>query len=177
MEEVTIVTPEIVPTEEAVNESLVSLQESMLNLDATVSTTRSARNQLMTKLLPTVLSLDMEITDRTDAELYESKARLVSEMRGLLNDMDTSARNHTNMKLKQKDAETNATNSLNVAEFMAKIKPTVEMLSSLSSNSTNDQDIDSRLEKRFNESNLTILDTELTTGQTSLPEPRVSEEI
>ena len=175
MEEVTVVTPEIVPSEEAVNDSLVSLQESMSNLDATASMTRSARNQLMTKLLPTVLAMDMEITERTDAELYESKARLVSEMRGLLNDMDTSARNHTNMKLKQKDVETNATNSLNVAEFMAKIKPTAELLSSLG-HSQIDQDIDSKLEKRFAESNLDILDTELMTGQTSLPEPRVSDD-
>lgn len=176
MEEVTVVTPEIVPSEEAVNNNLVSLQESMSNLDATAAMTRSARNQLMTKLLPTVLAMDMEISDKTDAELYESKTRLVSEMRGLLNDMDTSARNHTNMKLKQKDAETNATNALNVAEFMAKIKPTPELLQSLSQSTQSDQDIDTQLEQRFKESELVILDTELTTGQTQLPEPRVTDD-
>lgn len=171
------ITPEIIPSEEAVNDNLVSLQESMSNLDATTSMTRSARNQLMTKLLPTVLNLDMEVTDRTDPELYESKARLVSEMRGLLNDMDSSARNHTNMKLKHKDAETNATNALNVAEFMAKIRPTPELLRSLNQSAQNDQDIDAQLEKRFEEANLTILDTELMTGQTQLPEPRATDDV
>ena len=169
------VTPEIIPSEEAVRENLISLQESMQNMDSVSIQTQSARNQILVKILPEVLAMDLTINDRTDAELYESKARLISETRGLLNDMDTSSRNQVNIKLKQKDIETSATAQLNVADFLSKIKPGEISLHSLSSGEVlSDQEIDAKLAERFSASSQQILDTELETGQTQLPESRTA---
>ena len=170
------VTPEIVSTDESIQQSLMSLQESMQILDSTAAMTQSARNQILVKLLPEVIKMDLEVTDRSDPELFESKARLIAETRGLLNDMDTSARNHTNMKLKQKDVETNAANTLNAAEFLAQIKLGGISVSQPKQMQHSEQEISEQLETRFAQEGLEILPTELETGQTQLPEPRVSDD-
>lgn len=165
------------PTIEAVNQSLISLTESMQSMDSVVTNTQSVRQQLMTKFLPDVLNLDMKVDPGTDPDMYASQARFLSEYRGLLNDLDTSSRNHVNMKLKQKDSETNAAHAINAAEFLSKIKLSRGVPVSNLPFTKSEAEVEALIEKQFEENGCMVLDTELETGQNQLPDKPDNEKI
>ena len=80
------------PTAEAVQENLMSLQDSMRNLDTAVLETQEVRRALLNKFLPEVLSLDMKVNAETDPDQYASQTRFIEQTRQLLNDIDNSLR-------------------------------------------------------------------------------------
>ena len=153
----------------------------MLTLEASLSTfnnvtqiTQNARKAMLDKFLPEVMSLDMRVDKMTDSEQHEAKSRFISEMRGLLNDMDGSAKKHVDTLFKQKDQEIAQANNINAAELLSKIKigSTIQTAPATESESL----IEEKLEQRFKESGAEIPVTELETGNTELPSKKSDNE-
>ena len=81
------------------NDSVESLTDSMNKYDATVINTQIIRQKLTNKLLTDVMRMDLSEAAK-DADLFAAHAKMISETRGLLNDIDNSSRNHTAVKLR-----------------------------------------------------------------------------
>ena len=165
--------PEI--TQESIDQANRTLADSLRIYDHTTQTTQDIRHQLVAKLLPVVTQMDLRVDRSTDPDLYQAQARMISETRSLLNDMDTSDRNNAAMKLKQKDTEINASNTINAAEFLAAIKLTGGVPIS-DHPPMSPTEVDTLLEKQFTEQGCFVLETELEAGQNQLPERRVGTE-
>lgn len=164
------------PTIESVNQSLMSIEEAMLNMDSTVMQTQDIRNQLIVKLLPDILAMDTKIDRTSDPDLVASQARMISEMRGLLNDRDNASKNHLSLKLKQKDIETQSQISFSAAEFLATIKRNEEMPLKNETFPMSEQQIADLIDSQFKEQGCVVLDTELEEGSNMLPEKKEEEE-
>lgn len=151
---------------------LKSLEDTMLHLDNSTATTQSVRNQMLKKLLPVVDALDIETGLAADPDLLQAQSRLVSEVRGLLNDIDSSAKNQVSIKLKKSDLDTQKQSSINAAEILAQLKLTNDIMIKQIAGDTSapsQEEIEQHLEKEFASSELDIPDTELEVGGSMLP--------
>lgn len=152
------------------NDDIKSLEKSMDKYDANTVSTQLVRQQLLNKILPDVLNMDLSETAETDPDLFAAKSKLIAEARSLLNDMDSVSNKHVSTKLKQKDSETQASIAFNAADLLNKIK--LNSLSFDTGNITTDKEnIDKILENKFEESGSVILDTELEMSSNMLPKP------
>lgn len=151
---------------------LKSLEESMLGMDNSTTTTQSVRNQMLKKLLPVVDALDMETGLAADPDLLQAQSRLLSEVRGLLNDIDSSAKSQVSMKLKKSDLDTQKQSSINAAEILAQLRLTndlvIKQVAAKTSQPTKEE-IEQHLEEAYSSSELDISDTELEVGGSMLP--------
>ena len=158
------------PTAEAVQENLMSLQDSMRNLDTAVLETQEVRRALLNKFLPEVLSLDMKVNAETDPDQYASQTRLIEQTRQLLNDIDNSAKNHVAAKLKQKDLDNQAEASINIAELLKEVKINQGWGNdNLCSPAFKSEELDDLLDEKCDEAGCVVLDTELEMGTNNLP--------
>ena len=151
---------------------LKSLEDTMLQLDNSTTTTQSVRNQMLKKLLPVVDALDIETGLAADPDLLQAQSRLVSEVRGLLNDIDSSAKSQVSIKLKKSDLDTQKQSSINAAEILSQLRLTNDLIvKQVAGNSTlpSKEEIEQHLEKEFASSELDIPDTELEVGGSMLP--------
>lgn len=146
---------------------MISLDQSLSNFDNTTRITQDARKAMLDKFLPDLMSLDMRVDKFTDSEQHEAKSRFISEMRGLLNDMDNSAKRHTDTKLKQRDQEIAQANNINAAELLSQIK--IGSVIQVPQPQESEAEVQAKLEEKFKESGAEIPDTELETGNTELP--------
>lgn len=164
------------PTQEEVDASLADLARSMSNFDRTVYTTGEVRQQLLQKLLPTAMEMDMTVSRSTDPDLYAAQTRLYGEVRQLLNDMDASARQHTATKLKQKDQENDTLNAINAAELLNHIKLSGGVpVSNVPQPSQ--EEIDKAIAEQFKERGCLVLESELVENDRQIPEKKVSDEL
>ena len=151
-----------------------SLMASMSQYDKNTINTQLIRQTLANKLLNDVLKMDLNVVATTNPDLFAAQARMIAEARGLLNDMDTSSRNHTAIKLKQKDTETQADAVLNAAELLTKIKLTV---AAEPAGVTQSADvIEDAIMHQFEENGCVVPDTELEMGGNNLPHKKEEEE-
>ena len=97
----------LVPSMEEVEKSIVSLEQSMLEYDHATNETQELRRALVAKLMPAVMKLDLNVDASSDPDLVASQSRVIEQARQLLNDIDSSAKNHVNVKLKKSDIENN----------------------------------------------------------------------
>lgn len=151
---------------------LKSLEDTMLHLDNSTTTTQSVRNQMLKKLLPVVDALDIETGLAADPDLLQAQSRLVSEVRGLLNDIDSSAKNQVSIKLKKSDLDTQKQSSINAAEILSQLRLTNDLIvKQVAGNPTlpSKEEIEQHLENEFASSELDIPDTELEVGGSMLP--------
>ena len=151
---------------------LKSLEDTMLHLDNSTSTTQSVRNQMLKKLLPVVDNLDIETGLASDPDLLQAQSRLVSEVRGLLNDIDSSAKSQVSIKLKKSDLDTQKQSSINAAEILSQLRLTNDLIvKQVAGNPAlpSKEEIEQHLEKEFASSELDIPDTELEVGGSMLP--------
>lgn len=149
------------------DDDISSLDGSMRKYDSNTISTQILRQKLLQKILPNVMNLNLDESSETDPDMYEAKAKLISEARALLNDMDAVSNKHINTKLKQKDSETQANMAFNAADLLNKIK-----LSAFEEKGTIvlDRDkIEEKLQDKFDESNSVILDSELEESKNMLP--------
>lgn len=151
---------------------LKSLEDTMLHLDNSTTTTQSVRNQMLKKLLPVVDNLDIETGLASDPDLLQAQSRLVSEVRGLLNDIDSSAKSQVSIKLKKSDLDTQKQSSINAAEILSQLRLTNDLIvKQVAGNPAlpSKEEIEQHLEKEFASSELDIPDTELEVGGSMLP--------
>lgn len=150
------------------NDCVNSLQDAMNKYDANIVNTQVIRQQLIDKLLPDVMSMDLSSAAGTDPDLFAAQSKMIAETRSLLNDMDTASKNHISIKLKQKDSESQASIAFNAAELLNRIK----LNSDMDRGSVVVQDanvIENAIQKKFDDGNMVILDTELEEGISMLP--------
>ena len=159
------------PTMESVQASLQTLNDSMLHFDDTTRSTQEIRRALVNKFLPDVMNLDMRVDRGTDPDLYQSQARFISEMRQLLNDLDSTAKNHVNVKLKRTDMEQQHANSIDPAAILAAIKLNQPLQVNVTATvpQPSKEEITEKLEKQMQAAGDQILDTELEIGGNQLP--------
>ena len=154
-------------------DKIVSLEEAMLELDNTQNTTQYIRTQMLRKLTPLVASLEVETNIAADPDLFQAQSRFISEVRGLLNDMDTSSKTHTAVKLKQSTLDTQKQSSVNAAELLAQLRLTNDLIVKQVTSNTRtptEDEIEQHLAKSYEAADeLTILDTELELGGSMLP--------
>lgn len=151
-----------------------SLMASMGQYDKNTVNTQIIRQKLANKLLNNVLKMDLNVVATTNPDLFAAQAKMIAEARGLLNDMDNSSRNHTAIKLKQKDTETQADAVLNAAELLTKIKLTVA--AEPTGNTQSADVIEDAIEHQFEENGCVVLDTELEMGGNNLPHKKEEED-
>ena len=159
------------PTMESVQASLQTLNDSMLHFDDTTRSTQEIRRALVNKFLPDVMNLDMRVGRGTDPDLYQGQARFISEMRQLLNDLDSTAKNHVNVKLKRTDMEQQHANSIDPAAILAAIKLNQPLQVNVTTTvpQPSKEEITEKLEKQMQAAGDQILDTELEIGGNQLP--------
>lgn len=159
------------PTMESVQASLQTLNDSMLHFDDTTRSTQEIRRALVNKFLPDVMNLDMRVDRGTDPDLYQGQARFISEMRQLLNDLDSTAKNHVNVKLKRTDMEQQHANSIDPAAILAAIKLNQPLQVNVTTTvpQPSKEEITEKLEKQMQAAGDQILDTELEIGGNQLP--------
>lgn len=151
-----------------------SLMASMGQYDKNTVNTQIIRQKLANKLLNNVLKMDLNVVATTNPDLFAAQAKMIAEARGLLNDMDNSSRNHTAIKLKQKDTETQADAVLNAAELLTKIKLTVA--AEPTGNTQSEDVIEDAIKHQFEENGCVVLDTELEMGGNNLPHKKEEED-
>ena len=178
-------TPTVEPTVEAVKENidrlsdnvLITLEGSMKNLDYMTTKTQNIRETLLDKFLPQVLNLDMTVRADTDPDQYASQTRFIEQTRQLLNDIDSSAKNHLTMKMKQSDMEAQQQSQVNIVELLSKIQINTASWNKNDGSAVvpSEAELASALEKRGTELGCKVLDTELTVGESQLPKPEDDE--
>ena len=119
------------------------------------------------------MKMDMDVNAVSDPDSVIARSKILAEARGLLNDLDNSAKNHTATKLKYKDSETQANAVFNAADLLTKIKISIDNTPVTVDNPEN---INQKIEEKFTEKNLEIPDTELETGGNKLPNHKEAKE-
>lgn len=147
--------------------NIESLADSMKQYDKNVINIQITRQKLANKLMDAVMNMDLNVGEHADPDTVIAKSKILAEARGLLNDLDSSAKNHTATKLKYKDSETQANAVFNAADLLSKIKISID--SNAATAPTSVADIESGIEKQFTEKGCDILETELETGGNKLP--------
>lgn len=155
------------------NDNVESLTDSMNKYDATVVNTQIIRQKLTNKLLTDVMRMDLSEAAK-DADLFAAHAKMISETRGLLNDIDNSSRNHTAVKLKHKDTESQASMAFSAAELLSKIKAN-DIQTSGTAFVDNSTELEKLIENQFDDPGTVVLDTELEVGTSMLPKQNKEE--
>lgn len=151
-----------------------SLERSMINFDSTVEYTSSIRDQMLAKLMKSFNDLQLETNSMADPDLMSAQSRLLEQIRGLLNDMDASTKNHVNIKLKKTDIDNQHQSNINAAELLAQLKLTNDNFTrqvTMHTITPSDSEIEARLAERIeNATDMPdIPDTELEVGGSKLP--------
>ena len=147
--------------------NIESLADSMKQYDKNVINIQITRQKLANKLMSAVMGMDLSVDEHADPDTVIAKSKILAEARGLLNDLDSSAKNHTATKLKYKDSETQANAVFNAADLLSKIKISIDQ--DMKAAPTSTTEIEAGIEKQFENKNCTILETELETGGNKLP--------
>lgn len=152
-----------------------SLQEAMDKYDANLVNTQVIRQRLVDKLLPDVMAMDLGAAAASDPDLFTAQSKMIAETRNILNDMDYAANNHASLKLKHKSTEAQAEVAFNAAELLSKIK--LNLTNDTGSVVVQDEAvIEAAIQKKFDEGNMVIPETELEEGANMLPRPEENEE-
>lgn len=152
-----------------------SLQEAMDKYDANLVNTQVIRQKLVDKLLPDVMAMDLGAAAASDPDLFTAQSKMIAETRNILNDMDYAANNHASLKLKHKSTEAQAEVAFNAAELLSKIK--LNLTNDTGSVVIQDEAvIEAAIQKKFDEGNMVIPETELEEGVNMLPRPEENEE-
>lgn len=153
------------------------LTDALKNLDETTEYTQDIRRTLINKFLDPVLNMDMTQDAKQDAEEYEAYNAMINTVRQLLNDVDTTTARHVNVKLKKIDLDQQRENNFDIAQLLASIKLTdTKWIQTNNKEKINYDDIENRLEEKFNELEDDILETELELGGSNLPKKEDEEE-
>lgn len=152
-----------------------SLQEAMDKYDANLVNTQVIRQRLVDKLLPDVMAMDLGAAAASDPDLFTAQSKMIAETRNILNDMDYAANCHASLKLKHKSTEAQAEVAFNAAELLSKIK--LNLTNDTGSVVVQDEAvIEAAIQKKFDEGNMVIPETELEEGANMLPRPEENEE-
>ena len=132
--------------------------------------TQELRRALVAKLMPAVMKLDLNVDASSDPDLVASQSRVIEQARQLLNDIDSSAKNHVNVKLKKSDIENNHQSNMEIAKLLQKIK--IDVMNPNDPNrplAQSEEELNELLDKKCEENGCVVLDTELGMEDRHLP--------
>lgn len=149
------------------NDAGIDLLQSMRNYDDITERNQVLRQQMIEKILPHILKMDMTVDEDTDPDIYQGKSRFISEARQLLNDSDAAAKNHVAVKLKRTDMDQQRETAIDVAKILSMFKLNSPMQLP-PSQQLSDDELATKLDERLADTD-PILDTELEMGGNQLP--------
>lgn len=155
------------PTAYSPSVQINSILESMNVYDKNHINTQIMREKLAAKLMNAAMNADL---DEPDAEVKDVNLHLVMEARSILNDLDKAAKDNVAVKLKKKDTENAEASNINMAEFLAKIKLTDIKQFDTGTVVQSADEISRSLDMLAEKDKIEILDTEMETEGTMLPE-------
>jgi hypothetical protein len=164
---------EVVITEEAVNQSVKTIQEVMFDQERRNSKTQMLREALVDHMAPFILDMELDTKNKSYGASFQDKSMLLANFTALLNDIDNSDKNMVSSRLKLKDIETNSKrNETNAAEFLSQMRKLINEgkgLNNIEITQPTAEEIDSKMDEVTESNDLKILDTELSMGGTMLP--------
>ena len=164
---------EVVITEEAVNQSVKTIQEVMFDQERRNSKTQMFREALVDHMTPFILDMELDTKNKSYGASFQDKSMLLANFTALLNDIDNSDKNMVSSRLKLKDIETNSKrNETNAAEFLSQMRKLINEgkgLNNIEITQPTAEEIDSKMDEVTESNDLKILDTELSMGGTMLP--------
>lgn len=155
------------PTAYSPSVQINSILESMNVYDKNHINTQIMREKLAAKLMNAAMNADL---DEPDAEVKDVNLHLLMEARSILNDLDKAAKDNVAVKLKKKDTENAEASNINMAEFLAKIKLTDIKQFDAGTVVQSADEISRSLDMLAEKDKIEILDTEMETEGTMLPE-------
>jgi hypothetical protein len=155
------------PTAYSPSVQINSILESMNVYDKNHINTQIMREKLAAKLMDAAMNADL---DEPDAEVKDVNLHLLMEARSILNDLDKAAKDNVAVKLKKKDTENAEASNINMAEFLAKIKLTDIKQFDTGTVVQSADEISRSLDMLAEKDKIEILDTEMETEGTMLPE-------
>ena len=155
------------PTAYSPSVQINSILESMNVYDKNHINTQIMREKLAAKLMNAAMNADL---DEPDAEVKDVNLHLLMEARSILNDLDKAAKDNVAVKLKKKDTENAEASNINMAEFLAKIKLTDIKQFDTGTVVQSADEISRSLDMLVEKDKIEILDTEMETEGTMLPE-------
>lgn len=155
------------PTAYSPSVQINSILESMNVYDRNHINTQIMREKLAAKLMDAAMNADL---DEPDAEVKDVNLHLLMEARSILNDLDKAAKDNVAVKLKKKDTENAEASNINMAEFLAKIKLTDIKQFDTGTVVQSADEISRSLDMLAEKDKIEILDTEMETEGTMLPE-------
>ena len=155
------------PTAYSPSVQINSILESMNVYDKNHINTQIMREKLAAKLMDAAMNADL---DEPDAEVKDVNLHLLMEARSILNDLDKAAKDNVAIKLKKKDTENAEASNINMAEFLAKIKLTDIKQFDTGTVVQSADEISRSLDMLAEKDKIEILDTEMETEGTMLPE-------
>lgn len=155
------------PTAYSPSVQINSILESMNVYDKNHINTQIMREKLAAKIMNAAMNADL---DEPDAEVKDVNLHLLMEARSILNDLDKAAKDNVAVKLKKKDTENAEASNINMAEFLAKIKLTDIKQFDTGTVVQSADEISRSLDMLAEKDKIEILDTEMETEGTMLPE-------
>ena len=83
-----------------------TLEDDLRNMDKRFNDSSSIRQQLISKLVPIALKMELDtenVTDRETASAFDSKLNVINSLNNLLNDEDKAIKTKIDIKTKQKE--------------------------------------------------------------------------
>ena len=151
----------------------MSMEESMLKYDNTVTDINQTRQELIAKMTPVILQTDFTMDNKTDPDLCIAKSKILSEYRQLLNDADNSRYRHTSLKMKQKDSEVMHQMNIDATAILRQIRLKEFDNGNIVLNTPAEEDIEKKIKERIGDEGCVILSTELEQGHSGLPEKKI----
>ena len=153
----------------------MTLDENILQYETRSEDAQTRRQKIIAKMERALDSMDFEITDKSDPDLLQSKARMLEQYRQMLNDVEASERNVINTKLKKKDTETSSIQASQLTDFLKTIKFSNGV--PMEDRPVMSQDELERLMKQqFEERGCVVVETELEQTSQQLPTKKTSED-
>ena len=101
---------------------LSSLDESFENFNSATIEAQDISGQLLKKLLPVVNNFKLDVSVETDPELYMAQAKMIDQVRQLVNDSRKAAAEHTKTMLQAQAIKDQKEANFNMAEVLRNIK-------------------------------------------------------
>ena len=149
-----------------------SVEHDLLSVDSQYARTQDLRSALTDKLFASVITMDLDFKEHTDAEAFEAKMSAVNALRGLLTDQEKSAATKVSLKMKKRDQETNQQIGVNVVQLIEELQSLGTAPQFKNMFQATEQNRDELVDKLYTSSGLEIIKEELleTSDVTSLAE-------
>lgn len=153
-------------------ELALSLTESLADMDSTLQTTSDFRSKMIGELGAKLSTMDFTVDEKSDPDLVQAKARLLSEFRQLMNDHDSNKVTRVKILSKQKDLEDANRARISAVDILCQISLNQKRETPMDVPNKNIEEVEAQIDKVLKDQGCIVLDTELEMGGNQLPEKK-----